>query len=106
MQSIEMVTLNQLNQSKQENKPLLFETDKRMLGDSHLDPRENVIKLREQCLKFASQYITGDQAELQNAKRSDGARIPYTQLLARLKKICPQLTVREGSPGNLALYYP
>lgn len=85
---------------------MLFETDRRMLGDSHLDARENVIKLREQCLKLASKYITEDQAELQNSGRSAGSRIPHTELLKRLKKICPQLTAREGSPGNLALYYP
>lgn len=85
---------------------MLFEPDKRMLGDSHLDARENVIKLREMCLKFASRYITVDQEELQNAGRSEGTRLPYTELLKRLRKICPTLTVKEGSPGNLALYYP
>lgn len=77
-----------------------------MLGDSHLDARENVIKLREMCLKFASRYVTEDQEELQNAGRSEGARLPYTELLKRLKKICPTLAAREGSAGNLALYYP
>src|SRR5690242_6202444 len=77
-----------------------------MLGDSHLDARENVAKMREQCLKLASKYITEDQAELQNADRSIGARMPHAELLRRLKKICPQLTAREGSPGNIALYYP
>lgn len=85
---------------------MLFETDKRMLGDSHLDAKENVIKLRELCLKFASRYITEDQQELQDANRSEGTRLPYTELLNRLKKICPTLSAREGSPGNLALYYP
>lgn len=85
---------------------MLFETDKRMLGDSHLDAKENVIKLRELCLKFASRYITEDQQELQDANRSEGTRLPYTELLNRLKKICPTLTAREGSAGNLALYYP
>jgi hypothetical protein len=85
---------------------LLFETDKRMLGDSHLDARENVVKLREICLKQASRYITDDQAELQNASRSEGVRISFAELLNRLRKICPQLSAREGSPGNIALYYP
>jgi hypothetical protein len=77
-----------------------------MLGDSHLDPRENVIKLREQCLKLASRYITEDQAELQNADRSTGACLSYAELLNRLQKICPKLIAKEGSPGNIALYYP
>lgn len=85
---------------------MLFEPNIRMLGDSHLDPRENVIKLREQCLKLASRYITEDQAELQNADRSAGVRLPYAELLRRLRKICPKLTAKEGSPGNIALYYP
>ena len=85
---------------------MLFETDKRMLGDSHLDPRENVIKLRELCLKQASRYITDDQEELQNAGRSEGPRLSHAELLTRFKKICPKLTSKEGSPGNIALYYP
>ena len=85
---------------------MLFETDKRMLGDSHLSPQEAVFKLREQCLKDASKFIIEDQEELQNADRVYGSRISHTELLNRLKKICPQLTAKEGSPGNLALYYP
>src|SRR5439155_14987198 len=95
-----------LNRWRREKTPVLFETDKRMLGDSHLDAKENVVKLREICLKFASRYITDDQKELQNANRAEGTRLPYTKLLKRLQKICPTLTAKEGSAGNLALYYP
>lgn len=82
------------------------ETDKRMLGDSHLDPIENVHKLREKCLKDASKYKIEDQEQLQDAKRSEGSRLGYAELLSRLQKIVPDLVAREGSAGNLALYCP
>lgn len=83
---------------------MLFQTDINELGDKRLDPIENVAKLREKCLKDASKYKIEDQDELQNSKRSEGTRMGYAQLLSRLQKIVPDLTAREGSPGNLALY--
>src|SRR5690348_13218553 len=85
---------------------MLWQTDKAELGDQRLDPKENVAKLREICLKDASKYRIGNQDELTDAKRSTGARLNYTEILTRLQKIVPDLVAKEGSPGNLALYCP
>lgn len=95
-----------LNQQLGKVEAPYVETDKRMLGDSHLDAAENVAKLREQCLKDASKYKIEDQDQLQNAKRSEGTRLAYTEILSRLQKRVPDLVAREGSAGNLALYCP
>lgn len=85
---------------------MLIETDIHELGDKRLNPEEGVIRERENCLKAASKYVIEDQAELQNSQRAEGARLSYTALLSRLMKIAPGLNARDGSPGNLALYYP
>ena len=85
---------------------MLFQTDINELGDKRLDVKEGVAKLREDCLKDASKYIIPDQAELQNADRSAGTRLNYTDILARLQKRVPDLVAKEGSAGNLALYCP
>jgi hypothetical protein len=85
---------------------MLIQTDINELGDKRLNPAEGVVKLREQCLKDASKYKIEDQQQLQDAKRSEGARLSYTELLTRLQKIVPDLVAREGSAGNLALYCP
>jgi len=88
------------------NQAPMVETDIHELGDKRLNPEEGVIKEREDLLKKARKFRVQDQDELENPARSEGARIPYTELLKRLNKVCPQLTAREGSPGSLALYYP
>lgn len=85
---------------------MLFQTDINELGDKRLDPKENVAKLREQCLKDASKYRIANQDELSDAKRSEGSRLNYTEILARLQRIVPDLAAKEGSEGNLALYCP
>src|SRR5258708_31394340 len=82
------------------------ETDIRMLGDSHLSPEESVFREREKCLKEASKFRIEDQDELADPNRSAGPRLNHTHLLAKLSKIAPGLTAREGSPGNLAPYFP
>lgn len=84
----------------------MVETDIHELGDKRLNPDEGVIKEREALLKKASVYKIKDQGELQNPKRSDGARLGFSAFLSRLKKIIPELKEKDGSPGNLALYYP
>lgn len=82
------------------------ETDKRMLGDSHLSPEEGVIREREKCLKQAGQYRIYGQAELENPERALGPRLPYTQFIAKLRYIATELKAIDGSQGNIALYYP
>lgn len=77
-----------------------------MLGDSHLDPTENVHKLRELCLKDAAKNRIPNQAELEDPDRQRGPRLPHGKLLAKLQALAPQLTARDGSPGDVALYFP
>lgn len=84
----------------------MVETDINELGDKRLNPEEGVIKEREALLKKASVYKIEDQAELQNEKRSEGSRLSFSELLHRLQRIAPDLQVKDGSPGNVALYFP
>lgn len=88
------------------NKAPMVETDIHELGDKRLNPEEGVIKERESLLKKASVYKCEDQDELQNEKRSEGARLSFSELVLRLQKIAPELQYRDGSPGNVALYFP
>jgi hypothetical protein len=78
----------------------------RQPGDAHLDPRESVIRQREELLAKREAHKPYGQAEIQDAGRSLGPRLHYSELVLKLKKLCPRLTVRDGIPGNLALYRP
>ena len=82
------------------------ETDIRMLGDSHLDPAENVIKQREELLSSAGKYRIYGQDELENPDRGLGPKLQFTELISRLKAIAPTLKAIDGSEGNIALYFP
>src|SRR5579862_1847765 len=85
---------------------MLIETDKAELGDKRLNPDEAVIKEREELLSMAAKNKIAGQAELEDPRRSLGPRISYTDLIARLRLIIPELHATDGSPGNIALYYP
>ena len=82
------------------------ETDKRMLGDSHLDPAENVIKQREELLTKAGKFRIYGQDELEDPERAFGPHLQYTELISKLRKVAPKLKAIDGSPGNIALYFP
>src|SRR6185312_5745016 len=88
------------------NQAPMVETDRLELGDTRLNPDEAVIREREDLLTKASKYKIEDQSELEDAKRSEGARLHFTELLRKLQVIAPGLQARDGSAGNLALYYP
>jgi len=88
------------------NQAPMVETDINELGDKRLNPEESVIKEREALLKKASVYKIEDQGELQDVKRSEGARLHFGELLRKLQRIAPDLQARDGSPGSLALYCP
>ena len=85
---------------------MLFQTDRNELGDRRLNVEEGVAKLRELALKDASKYKIANQKELTDPKRSDGTRLDYTEIVERLQRIVPDLSIKEGSPGQLALYCP
>jgi hypothetical protein len=85
---------------------LLIEPDRNELGDKRLNPEEAVIRERESLLQLAAQKKIGSQAELENPDRSLGPRLQYTDIISRLRKIIPDLVVKEGSRGSVALYFP
>ena len=76
----------------------------RQLGDKHLNPEEAVIREREDLLRIESKKKIWGQAELENTDRSAGPRLYYTEILRRLWLINPQLKVKEGVEGSVALY--
>lgn len=84
----------------------LVEADINELGDKRLDPIESVASQREKALQQASQYKIAKQEELEDQNRSLGPRLQYTELISRLKRAIPALKVMDGSPGNIALYFP
>lgn len=97
---------NKLQEIVETGKAPLVETDIHELGDERLNPEEAVIRERTALLAKASQYRIYGQDELEDPERALGPRLQYTEVLSRLKRVCPQLKVQDGSEGNIALYYP
>jgi len=77
---------------------------KEMLGDKHLDPDESVVRETELSLKQASQFALPGQKELEDPDRSSGRRLYYGEVLRRLQSINPGIRVKDGIPGNVAIY--
>jgi hypothetical protein len=82
------------------------EPDRSQLGDRHLDPKEAVIREREELLKTTSRSKIYGQQELEDQERSAGPRLSYTEIIYRLHKINPQLKVVDGIKGSVAIYRP
>lgn len=78
----------------------------RQLGDKHLDPKETVVKLREELLSQRENDKIYGHDELVKAERSQGSRMPYGEFIRRLQCIFPELLVKDGAEGNVALYRP
>lgn len=76
------------------------------LGDKHLDPKEAVAREREELTKAIAPRKAYGQEELDNSGRSQGARLYYSVLLRKLKTVYPNLLVKDGIPGNVAVYRP
>ena len=85
---------------------MLVQTDINELGDKRLNPDEAVIREREELLRLASTRKIKGQEELEDAERSAGPRMAYTEFLRRLRSEAPALKALDGSPGSIALYYP
>jgi hypothetical protein len=71
-----------------------------------LDPEESLAKLKEENEAIYEKRKIAGQKELEDQERSAGPRIPFAELLSRLKKLNSQLIVRDGLPGHVALYAP
>lgn len=78
----------------------------RQLGDGYLDPAEEVIRQRERLLEDISSRRAYGQEEIEKPERSEGPRLYYSVFLRKLKAVYPQLLVKDGIPGHVALYRP
>jgi hypothetical protein len=85
---------------------MLIQVDRNELGDKRLDEKENVARKREECIAMAGKKRLVGQDDLEDTSRVLGPRIPFADFVTRLKRIIPTLTVRDGLPGNVALYAP
>lgn len=85
---------------------MLIQPDIHELGDERLDPTENVAKKREECLAMAANKRIYKQDELEDPTRALGPRIPFGEMVRKLRKLIPSVKVLDGSPGNVALYVP
>lgn len=88
------------------NRAPLVETDIHELGDKRLNPEEGVIRQREELLAKAGKYRIYGQDELENPERALGPKLQYTEIISKLRRIAPKLKAIDGSPGNIALYFP
>ena len=80
------------------------EVDRLELTDKRLSPEEVVIKTREDILKQESAKRIHGQDDLEKVERSLGPRLNYTEILRKLWEINPDIRVKEGQEGSLALY--
>jgi hypothetical protein len=76
------------------------------LGDKHLDPKEAVAREREELLKVIEPRKAYGQQELDKPERSHGSRLYYSVLLRKLTALYPNFLVKDGLPGNVAVYRP
>lgn len=83
----------------------LMQPDKNELGDKRLNPEESVAKEREELLSIRhKKHAFPGQDLLADADRSIGSRIPSGEFIVRLQKLNPAILVKDGIPGNVALY--
>lgn len=87
-----------------ENGAPYVEPVKEMLGDKHLNPEEAVAREREDLLRIESKKKIWGQEELEDRERAGGPRMPWTELLSRIRKCNPAIQVKDGKEGSLALY--
>jgi hypothetical protein len=86
------------------HKAPLVEVDRLELTDKRLNPEEAVIREREELLKMAAKKKIAGQEELENPERSAGPRMSWQEVLRRILICNPQIKVKDGSLGSLALY--
>jgi hypothetical protein len=85
---------------------MLIQPDRMELGDKRLDPKESVAAKREECLAMAATKRLPHQEDIEDPTRAFGPRIPFPEMVAKLRRIAPAMVVRDGLPGNVALYVP
>lgn len=85
---------------------MLLQIDKSQLGDTHLDPKENLAKLQEGNTKLDQKFMLAGQKELENKEMSLGTPMAYQDLIRLLKRLCPRLIIRDGISNAVALRVP
>lgn len=85
---------------------MLIQPDRNELGDKRLDPAETVAKKRQECLDMAAKKRLPHQEDLEDQTRALGPRLQFAEMVAKLKRIVPAMVVKDGLPGNVALYFP
>lgn len=83
----------------------LVEVDITELGDKKLNPEESLYRERELALAQAAKCKIGGQKELEDVERSSGPRMPWQEVIRRLLICNPAIRVKDGTPGNVALYF-
>jgi hypothetical protein len=79
-------------------------TDKRTLQG--LDASESLAQSKEEtrAMQQAKGLFMEKQDELEDKEQSAGTRMHWQEFLRLLDKAAPDLLIRDGSPGNIAVY--
>lgn len=85
---------------------MLIQTEKGLLGDGYLNWTEERARQEELTEAKVSTYREHLQEELEDEDRASGSRLQFSELISKLRRICPLLKVVDGMPGSVALYYP
>lgn len=83
-------------------------TDINNLGDTRLDPTESLARSKEdtrRMQKGKGLFLPG-QEELEDQELSQGTRLHWQEFLRRLQRANVRLLIRDGAPGNIAIYIP
>lgn len=78
--------------------PVVF-PDRHELGDTRLDPKENVAKLKEKITKLRAKDIVPEQPYLLMAS-AVGKPMEWRELVRKLKKLNPDLIMLDGGVKN------
>lgn len=85
--------------------PVVF-PDKGELGDTRLDPKENVLKLKEKIRKQRQPHVLPEQPYLL-MQAAIGKPMGWRELVAKLKKLNPSLIIMDGGyPNSIQLRIP
>lgn len=95
---------SKMAQIVKEHKAPLVEVDPLELTDKRLNPEESVAKEREELLAIEAKKKIVGQKELEDVERASGPRIQWADLIARLQKLNPNIRVKDGVEGSVALY--
>jgi hypothetical protein len=74
------------------------------LGDKRLNESESLAKLKEENRRLTDRQKIAGQRELEDLERAGGPRMPFQELVRKIKRLNPGLKIVDGSEGNIAIY--